>query len=75
MLALYHQYFAVVVQVVVGSMFLFSATPQLHDENTVLIVMRTYALYDRDRRILVMLTIVGLGLIGVSLVSPFLKSA
>jgi len=45
-LSMYHQYFAVVVQVVVG----------------VLLTMRTYALYDRQRRILA-----GLGSLGLCL--------
>ncbi|KAJ7723499.1 hypothetical protein DFH07DRAFT_855760 [Mycena maculata] len=47
----YHQYFAVVTQIVIG----------------VMLILRTYALYDRNRRILVFMVCIAAAVIGVGL--------
>lgn len=81
----YHQYYAVAMQVLVGSMFafpssepphyLFAPTPYSTDlccPSIVLCMMRIYALYDRSWRVLGFLIAVSIGSVVVACVSPSL---
>lgn len=68
----YHQFFAMISQVVIGSKYSESPSSSWRYSprtDTVLLIMRVYALYQRSRKVLIFLTLAGSTCTGFALVS------